>query len=36
MVEAGGNLVVADDFPAAGQEVGGGIVGRIKSAIQGN
>jgi len=35
MFEAGGNLDVANDFPAEAHEVGGGIVGRVKSAIQG-
>jgi hypothetical protein len=35
MFEAGGNLGVTNDFPAEAQEVGGEIVGHVKSAIQG-
>ena len=35
LLEAGRNLDIARDFPADAEVGGGGIVGRVKSAIQG-
>jgi choline dehydrogenase-like flavoprotein len=35
LFEAGRNLDIAHDFPADAEVGGGGIVGRVKSAIQG-